>query len=53
MAGRIPQATPRTRKISARGLVYALVGREQPYDVYQFSGVRKFEKPNHNPFKGL
>jgi hypothetical protein len=41
----------KTRKVSLRGLVYALAGRERPYDVYRFSGVRKYEKPNHNPFK--
>ena len=41
----------RSRKISLRGLVYAVAGRERPYDVYRFSGVRKYEKPNHNPFK--
>ena len=51
MAGQIPQRTPTTRTISLRGLVYALVGKEQPYDVYRFSGSRKFERPNHNPFK--
>jgi len=42
----------KTRKVSLRGLVYALAGRERPYDVYRFSGaIRKYEKPNHNPFK--
>jgi len=51
--GRIPNKRPTSRKISARGLAYALAGKERPYDVYRFSGVRKYEKPNHNPFKDL
>ena len=46
-----PKKGTTSRKVSLRGLVYALAGRERPYDVYRFSGVRKFEKPNHNPFK--
>jgi chitodextrinase len=34
-----------------RGLVYALAGKEQPYDVYRFSrGNTRYERPNHNPF---
>ena len=41
----------KSKKVSLRGLVYAVGGRERPYDVYRFSGVRKFERPNHNPFK--
>ena len=40
-----------SKKVSYRGLVYAVAGRERPYDVYRFSGVRKYERPNHNPFK--
>ena len=51
---RNPMATPkgsRSKKVSYRGLVFAVAGRERPYDVYRFSGVKKYEKPNHNPFK--
>jgi hypothetical protein len=47
------QQGTKTRKVSLRGLVYALAGREKPYDVYRFSGVRKIERPKHNPFKDL
>lgn len=52
-AGPIPTRKPRKRKISVRGLSFALDGKERPYDVYRFSGVPKFERPNHNPFKDL
>jgi hypothetical protein len=51
--GYIPKKRPTSRKISARGLVYALAGREQPYNVYRFGAADKYEKPNHNPFKDL
>jgi hypothetical protein len=49
----IPNKRPTSRTVSMRGLVFAIAGKEQPYDVYRFSGVPKFEKPNHNPFKDL
>lgn len=52
-AGPIPANKPSKRKVSVRGLVFALSGSEQPYDVYRFSGRAKFERPKHNPFKGL
>ena len=51
--GKIPTARPITRNIDGRGLVYALAGPEQWYNVYRFSGTQKYERPNHNPFKGL
>lgn len=52
MAGRIPNQKVQTRKVNVRALVFAADGPEQPYDVYRFSrGRRKFERPNHNPFK--
>ena len=44
---------PLTRKISVRSISFALSGPEQPYPVYPFSRRQFFEKPNHNPFKGL
>jgi hypothetical protein len=47
---RIPSAKPTVRKISARALSYALAGAEQPYPVYQFSDVNKYERPGRNPF---
>lgn len=50
---RIPKTKPRKRKVSIRGLAFAVGGAEQPYDVYRFSGRAKFERPNHNPFKDL
>lgn len=49
----IPTKKPTERKISVRSLVFAVSGKEQPYDVYRFSGKRKIEKPGHNPFKDL
>lgn len=50
----IPTKKPTTRVIQIRGLVFALAGKEQPYDVYRFSeGSRKLERPGHNPFKNL
>lgn len=51
--GGVPGRKPLTRKISARSIVFALSGPEQPYPHYQFSGKQFFAKPNHNPFKGL
>jgi len=51
--GKIPQKRPTSRKVSARGLVHALAGREKPYNAYRFGATDKYEKPNHNPFKGL
>lgn len=53
MAGSIPNKKPTKRKVSLRGLVFALAGTEQPYNVYRFSGKDKIERPKHNPFKGL
>lgn len=52
-AGSIPTRKPVTRKVSGRGLAFALAGLEQPYPVYRFGGRVKIERPNHNPFKGL
>jgi hypothetical protein len=53
MANR-PDRPPTFRKVQIRGLVIALDGKERPYDVYRFGGgVRKYEKPKHNPFKDL
>lgn len=46
----IPSRKPEIRKISARGLVYALAGQEGAYPVYQFSGVNKYERPGRSPF---
>ena len=41
----------RTRKVSLRGLAYAVAGAEPKYDVYRFSnGRRRYERPGHNPF---
>jgi len=37
-----------SKQVSYRGLVYAVAGRERPFDVYRFSGVRKYERPNQN-----
>jgi len=51
--GGVKGRKPLTRKISARAIVFALSGPEQPYPHYQFSGKQFFAKPNHNPFKGL
>lgn len=49
-----PDRPPTFRKVHIRGLVIALDGKERPYDVYRFGGgVRKYEKPKHNPFKDL
>lgn len=45
---------PTVRKTNLRALVFAAVGPEQPYPVYQFSNNRqRYELPQHNPFKGL
>ena len=44
---------PLRKKISARSITFALSGPEQPYPVYPFSRRQFFEKPGHNPFKGL
>ena len=44
---------PLTRKISARSISHALSGAEKDYPVYPFSRRQFFEKPKHNPFKGL
>lgn len=49
---------PRSRTISAKGLVIAVSGKEQPYPVYDRSKVGKrpryfYERPKHNPFAGL
>lgn len=44
---------PTTRKISIRSAVHHISGQEQSYPTYQFSGKHFFEKPQHNPFKGL
>lgn len=52
-AGPIPTRKPVTRKISVRGLVFALDGRERPYPVYRFGRRDLKERPNHNPFQGL
>ena len=52
MAG-ITGRKPLTRKISAKSIVFALDGPEQPYPHYQFSGRQFFQRPNHNPFKDL
>lgn len=52
-AAPIPKRKPVKRRVSLRGLVYAVSGAEQPYPVYQFGGRAKIERPNHNPFKGL
>lgn len=42
---------PTEKKVSLKGLVYALAGKEQPYDVYRFGrGKVRYERPNHNPF---
>jgi len=51
--GPIPTKQPTNRRISVRSAVLALDGPERPYDVYRFSGQRKLEKPQHNPFNGL
>lgn len=42
----IPTAKPVVKKISARGLTFALDGPERAYPVYQFSDVYKYERPN-------
>lgn len=50
----IPSKKPTSRKVSMRGLVYAISGREPDYDAYRFGGGhRKYERPKHNPFYGL
>lgn len=49
----IPSRKPRTRSISAKAVVQALAGKEPDYPVYRFSGRQKYEKPKHNPFRGL
>jgi hypothetical protein len=49
----IPRRKPRTRTLSGRALAQALDGNERPYPVYQFSRRQFFERPNHNPFRGL
>ena len=47
----IPNKKPTTKKTTWKGLVNAVAGKEQPYDVYRFSrGRRKLERPGHNPF---
>jgi len=46
----IPNKKPTFKKTSFKGLVQAVAGKEQPYDVYRFSGRRKYERPKHNPF---
>jgi len=49
----IPTRKPVTRRISVRAIVHALSGKEQDYAAYKFSGRQFFERPQHNPFKGL
>lgn len=44
---------PITRQISLKAIVQALSGKEKDYPVYRFSSQQFFEKPKHNPFKGL
>lgn len=44
---------PRSRIMSQRSLVIAISGAEQPYPVYNFSGRRFLERPQHNPFANL
>lgn len=44
---------PHKKRISVRSASFALSGPEQPYPVYPFSRRQFFERPNHNPFKGL
>jgi hypothetical protein len=47
----IPNKKPTVKKTSWKGLVNSVAGKEQSYDVYRFSrGVRKYERPKHNPF---
>lgn len=50
-AGKIPSRRPRRRKLSGRGIVFAVAGKELPFPVYRFSSRRVFERPNHNPFR--
>lgn len=50
----VPSKPPRFRKMSMRGLVFAVAGAERAYPVYRFSrGKAKVERPRHNPFKNL
>jgi hypothetical protein len=49
----IPKRKPLVRKISAKAVVEAIEGPEPPYPVYRFSRRVKFERPKHNPFRGL
>ena len=51
--GPIPSKPPERRNISLRSVVLAVDGPERPYPVYRLSRTAKFEKPRHNPFKGL
>jgi hypothetical protein len=47
----IPSAKPKTRHTTIKTLSIALGGPETSYDVYRFSGGKRFyERPNHNPF---
>ncbi len=50
----MPRGTqkPRTRTVSAKGIVHAISGPERPYPVYRFSRKRFYERPKHNPFAG-
>jgi hypothetical protein len=49
----IPRRKPVTRTLSGRSIAQALDGNERPYPVYHFSARQFFERPRHNPFKGL
>jgi len=50
----IPNKKPTFKQTQFAGLVQAVAGKEPKYDVYRFGGgVRKYERPKHNPFKGL
>ena len=51
--GPIPSRKPKQRKFSVRSMVAALDGAERAYPVYEFSAGPKYERPQHNPFKGL
>jgi len=52
MADRIRR--PRKRKIQIRALVFAVAGAEPIRVAYRGPrGSEKYERPNHNPFRGL
>lgn len=51
--GRLPNRKPKVRKLSVRGISFAIDGKERPFPVYRFSRRPFFERPGHKPFTGL